>query len=336
MLAFGILFALIIAACSAATPVPATPSPAASPVVATALPTLAVSEAPTDEATLAATTSAAGRTFVIADVGSTPTTSIKAFQPLADYLTVKLAPAGVTAVTIKVAPDFDTIAKWLKDGEVDLLFQTPYPAVLLENAVGAKTILRRWKNGDATYKTVIFAKADSGMKTIMDLKGKMLAVQDEFSTSAYMMPLAYIAEQGIKIATKATPDASVAADEIGYTNSHSDDNTLQWVVSGKTAAGAAEFRVYNSLPDDTRKQLIILGQTEELPRGVVMVQPNMDPQLQSLLSSVLVGMDQTDEGRAVLVKTQNTTHFDELPGGPDAALAETRRLTKVLQGAIGK
>jgi phosphonate transport system substrate-binding protein len=280
-------------------------------------------------------TVAAGRTFVIADVSNTPTISITTFQPLADYLAVKLAPFGVTNVTIKVAPDFDTIAKWLKDGTVDMLFQTPYPAILLENAVGAKTILRRWKNGDATYTTVIFAKADSGMKTYTDLQGKTLAIQDAFSTSAYMMPLAYLSENGMKLSHLDTPDSPVPAGTIGYVASNGDDNTLQWVISGKVASGAAEIRVFKGIPDATRKQLVILAQTETLPRGMVVIQPNMDPTLEAGLKATLIAMDQTPEGLAVLKKTQNTTHFDEFPGGVDAALAESRRLTKVLQAAVG-
>ncbi|HLY24841.1 MAG TPA: phosphate/phosphite/phosphonate ABC transporter substrate-binding protein [Aggregatilineales bacterium] len=308
----------------------------------TQAPTLTVTQAGTEAvmaATAAGTTASVAQssqtTFVLADVGSTPTQSIKTFQPLADYLQAKLAPVGIKTVTIKVAPDFDTIAKWLKDGEVDMLFQTPYPAILLENAVGAKTILRRWRGAVPQYHTVIYARADSGVKTLDDLKGKVLAVQDKFSTSAYMLPLSYILSKGDKIMSLSDPSASVPSDTIGYAASNSDDNTIQWVISGKVTAGVSEQATFDAIPDATRSQLVILGTTGDVPRGVVMVTPKMDPVLLDALKSVLTSMDKSDDGLAVLKKTQNTAHIDELPGGPDAALAEARRLTKLLQDAVG-
>jgi phosphonate transport system substrate-binding protein len=290
----------------------------------------------TQAATQSGTADALHTTFVIADVSATPTNSIALLQPLADYLQVKLAPAGITSVTIKVAPDFDTIAAWLKDGEVDMLFQTPYPAILLQNAVGAQPILRRWRDGDAEYYTVIFARADSGIKVLSDLKGKMLAVQDQFSTTAYMLPLSYILDSGIKIVQLTDPTATVPADAVGYTNSNGDDNTLQWVISGKVAAGATDFRSFDKIPAESRTQLVVLAQTEKVPRGLVVVRPGMDSAMLGTLKSVLLAMDSADDGKAVLAKIQKTTKFDELPGGPDAALSRVQALTKLLKEAVNK
>ncbi len=314
---------------------PSTQAPTQAGAEATLSATMSATMSGTAAGTSASVPQSSQTTFVLADVGSTPTQSIKTFQPLADYLQAKLAPVGIKSVTIKVAPDFDTIAKWLKDGEVNMLFQTPYPAILLENAVGAKTILRRWRGAVAEYHTVIYARADSGVKTLDDLKGKVLAVQDKFSTSAYMLPLSYVLSKGYKITSLTDPSGSVPADTIGYAASNGDDNTIQWVVSGKVTAGASEQAVFDAIPDATRNQLVILGTTENLPRGVVMVNPGMDSVLLNALTNVLTSMDKSDEGVAVLKQTQNTTHIDELPGGPDAALAEARRLTKLLQDAVG-
>ncbi len=286
---------------------------------------------PTQAAATAQATGAASHILVIGDVNSSPTTSVATIQPFADYLASKLAAAGITGATVKVAPDFDTIANWLKSGEVDLIFQTPYPAVLLEDAAGAKSVLRRWRNGDAEYYTVIFVRADSGIKTITDLNGKMLAVQDEYSTTAYMMPLAYTREAGLKLTRKTAPTDPVAADEVGYTNSNSDDNTLQWVISGKVAAGATDNRSYEKLPAETRKDLVVLAKTEAIPRNLLVVSPKLDPDLLAQIKAVLLDMDKTPDGQDVLAKFQKTTKFDELPGGADAALKRVRELARLLK-----
>lgn len=312
--------------CQAAQP----PTPTTAPTITTEPARVAVTAPATALATSVATVSAAKSTFVLADVSDKPTAAIDVLQPIADYLGTRLGKYGISSVTIKIAPDFQTLQQWLKAGDVDLIFQTPYPAVLLADSINAPIILRRWKDGDSDYYTVVFGRADSGMKTLTDLKGRMLAVQDDFSTSAYMLPLAYILEAGLKIARKDSTSVAVASDEVGFTYSKSDDNTLQWVISGKVAAGATDFRHYEKIPEDTRKQLVVLVETEKIPRGVVMLSPVTNPSLADGIKSILLDMTKSDEGNTTLQKFQNTARFDELPSGPDAALARVRALSKLL------
>ena len=346
LISLASLTLIALAACGTiATPEGKATTPSAAteavPVVATLAPTSAATtvetvatEAVPVAATLAPTsaaTTAAGITLVLGDVSNKPTALIATYQPFINYLAAQLSKQGITAGVVKVAPDFTTIADWLKGGQVDLIFQTPYPAVLLEDAVGAKTVLRRWKGGDAEYYGVIFARADTGMKTVADLKGHMMAVQDEYSTSSYMLPLSFAADAGLKLTKKDSPDAAVAADEVGYTNSNGDDNTLQWVISGKVAVGGTDNRTYEKIPEETRKQLVILAETEKIPRNVMMVRPGMDPALVEAIKAVLFNMDKTDEGKAILKGFQGTAKFDELPGGPESALARVRALTKLIK-----
>jgi phosphonate transport system substrate-binding protein len=293
--------------------------------------TAAVTESATAAPTESSTAAASGKTFVIGDVSGKPTASIELLQPVADYLAGKLASLGYTAGTVKVAPDFKTIAEWLKSGEVDMIFQTPYPAVLLEEAVGAKSVLRRWRNGDAEYHTVIFARADSGIKTVDGMKGHMMAVQDEYSTSSYALPLAYLKKWGVTVTKKDAPDSKVDANEVGYVNSNSDDNTLQWIISGKVSLAATDNRTYARIPEETRNQLAIISETDAVPRNLLVVRPGMDTALIDAIKAALIELDKTDEGKTLLANFQKTAKFDEFPDGPDKALAYMRELAKLLK-----
>src|SRR5258708_3556132 len=334
------------AASTLAATAPATAAPtlaatiAATTVVTTAATNVATATSPS-AATAAPTAASTGvassskTTIVLGDFSSTPAKTVTNYQPLADYLGTKLGKDGITSGEVKVAPDFDTLVKWLKSGEVDLVFDTPYSIMLLMDAAGAQPILRRWKGGDSEWYAVIFAHADSGMKSLDDFKGQMIAVQDPYSTSGFFMPLAYIAKAGIKSTPKDSTDTAVSSDEVGYVASKDDDNTLQWVVSGKVAAGATDFRHYESIPEATRKQFVVLFQSDKVPRNIVLARPGMDPALIAEIKAVLVDMDKSDEGKKVLKSFQSTAKFDELPGGPDAALASSRELLKIFKnGAI--
>ena len=271
--------------------------------------------------------------LVLATVASDPAKTINAFQPLADYLAADLSQFGITEGQVKVAPDLDTLAKWLKTGEVDIFFDSVYPVMIMADTTGAKPILRRWKSGIAEYNTVFIANISSGILSIQDLKGHTVGMDSDASTSAYMLPRAYLADAGIKTVLQSTPDAQVAKDEIGYVFTHSDENTIQWVLSGKVVAGAIGLQVYNDIPEADRKNIVVVAETEKLPRAMAAVRGTLPTDMVDAIKGLLIGLDLTEEGKAILVKFEKTARFDEFPGGADTALARIRQLYNLVKDA---
>src|SRR5262245_35376476 len=128
------------------------------------------------------------KTIVLGDITDSPAKRIGAFQPVADYLGAHLSEYGIGSGAVKIAPDFDTMAKFLKNGDVDIYFDSPYPTYVLSERAGAQPVLRRWRDGVSEYYTVLFVRADSPITSVADLKGKMLAFKEPYSTSGYVLP----------------------------------------------------------------------------------------------------------------------------------------------------
>ncbi|MGK7872261.1 MAG: phosphate/phosphite/phosphonate ABC transporter substrate-binding protein [Xenococcaceae cyanobacterium] len=262
--------------------------------------------------------------IVISDVNKNAAKKIKQFQPMADYLATNLSQFEIGVGEVKVARDLETIANWLKSGEVDLYFDSPYPAMRVVEMSGAQPILRRWKHNTAQYFGVIFVMADSGIASVDDLKGKMIAFEEPVSTSGYFLPLNYLLEAGLNTVKKNSPRESVAADKVGYVFSNDDENTIQWVISGEVDAGAADLPTFMAIPEESRKAMKLLAETEKLPRHIVIVRPGMDPEQVAAIKAVLIQMDKTPEGKKALEAFEQTAKFDDFP--TETSLARMREL----------
>ena len=126
----------------------------------------------------------------------------------------------------------ETMAQWLRAGEVDLYFDSLYPAIIVGDLSGTWPILRRWKDGVSEYHAVIFARAGSGIESLDDRRGEVIALDEELSTSGFLLPLAYLVEQGLRVVPARGGSATPADGAVRYSFSGGDDNTLQWVISG--------------------------------------------------------------------------------------------------------
>jgi phosphonate transport system substrate-binding protein len=221
------------------------------------------------------------------------------------------------------------MAQLMKNGEVDLYFDSTYPVTLISDETGAQIILRRWRFGVEEYHSVIFASADSGITSLDELPGHMVAMDAPYSTSGFMLPAVKMVESGLKLIGKRGHGEAVAADEVGFVFSYDDENTLQWVLSGLVAAGVTDDYNFDvAFPDEATQNLIVLARTESTPRQVVVARPNLEPELLDAIKRVLVNMHEDESGLAPLESFQ-TTQFDEFPEGIEAATAHMREMMEI-------
>lgn len=270
--------------------------------------------------------------IIIGEISDNPTDKIKEFQPLADYLAANLGEFGIGVGEVKIAPDLETMTEWMKSGDIHLYFDSLYPAMIVSDGSGADLILRRWKSGVEQYHTVFFTLANNGITTLNDLNGKMVAFEESVSTSGFMMPLAFMIEAGLKVVEKDATDASVSADEVGYVFSEDEDNTIQWVISGRVAAGTVDDQTYLEIPEENRQDLTIVAESSDIPRQVVVAQSDISPEMLAAIKTLLVKLDETDEGKAVLEAFSETVQFDDFPEGAETALTQMRGWFDIVQG----
>jgi phosphonate transport system substrate-binding protein len=272
-----------------------------------------------------------GRAIVFGDISDDPGEVIEGTQPLADYVAAQLGDFGITEGQVRVVATAEEMARLLESGEVDLYFDSVYPATLVSDASGAQPFLRRWRYGVEEYNTIIFASAESGITSVDDLPGHLIALDNPFSTSGYLLPAVSLTEHGLKLVGKQSYDDPVAGDEVGFVFSYDDENTLQWILSGLVAAGATDDYNYNvAFPPEAREKLVLLAETESVPRQVVVARPGMDPGLLETVKQILVTAHESEAGAAALEPFQ-TSRFDEFPEGIEAAQERMREMMEIVQ-----
>lgn len=264
--------------------------------------------------------------IVIADISDNFVETTEEFQPFADYLAANLGEYGIVEGRVDVAADFDEMAEKLENGEIDIFFDSVYPAAVLAERTGADLLLRRWKDGVEQYNTLLITSTDSGIESLDDLPGNMIAFEESVSTSGFVLPLVYLVERDHSLTGYDDPAAEVEEGQIGYTFSGGSVNTVLWVLEGRVAAGAIGSNDYADLEEDVTAELVILGETEFVPRHIVIVRDTLSEELKQGIVEVMLAADEDEAAAEALETFEETAQFDEFPEGLDAAIVRMNEL----------
>ena len=240
------------------------------------------------------------------------------FRPFVTYVARRLFSTVDVEGKIIIVPTLPELAKALDQGKIDFFMESPYPTYVVNQVQGAgKLLLRRWKGGLGEYRGLIATHKDSGVNRLESLRGKVIAFEDPESTSGYFLPKFFLQRNGFKLSQVAAPDANVPATEVGYIFANDTDRLFELILAKQVAAITISDDDFASLDDKRKANLNILAQTELLPRHLVSVRKDMPAESCERLARVLQSMHENDQGRKILLDTDNTTKFDVLPGGDE-------------------
>lgn len=267
---------------------------------------------------MASATSVHAETLTLGSVNDDIRKHIERFTPLAQYLERELANDGVTDVEISVLPNSQAMAEALRQGDVDLYFDSPLVATRVARLADAVPFLRRWKNGEASYHSVIVVPTDSEMESIEDLRGAVIGFQEPDSTSGYLLPVALLLEAGLPLEHMHQDHQEPAENTVGYLFTGDDRNTALGLVRGTIDAGATDNQGFEALQVAQPDRFRALARSIEVPRQIVVRSAELDEALSAVISATLRSMVDSPEGTQVMASFHNTTRFDDFPRGIDA------------------
>ena len=273
--------------------------------------------------------------ITVGSVSLNPTREHEIVGPFARYLAAQLADVGIGTGRVIVVDSLSTMVTEIDQGRIDIFIDSPFPVAFVLENTDARVLLRRWKRGFDNYRSIVFTRADSGLETLNDLAGNVIAFGEPFSTSGYLIPKAAMLSAGLELDGYQDPGASVPSDKVGYVFSNDTENTIFWVLKRKVVAGAVNENYYESLAGNRIDELRILFESDTVPRNLVCVRGGLEPRVERALERVLLEMNQSSEGLEVLWHFEETTKFDRVPDEPGEVLAGVSELLPYVKEDLG-
>ncbi len=247
---------------------------------------------------------------------------VKTHEPLMLYLKNKLNYDNVKLIS---APNYEGMAKLLKEGKVDIAWLGTKNYIKLKTMLDIDAVIRPIRYGKPYYGGLIIARKDSSIKTLKDLKGKVLAFVDKGSASGYLYPLALILKSGI--------DPSTYFKEVKFLSEH--DTVVSNVFLKKVDAGCVYDDARLTLKDDNQiKEIAVIARTPKIPNEPIVVSKTMSSEDKEAIINAFLQLSIDDPEIGAVLKQYDTIIKDNITGfirATDSDYDVVRDLTKTIE-----
>jgi phosphonate transport system substrate-binding protein len=203
---------------------------------------------------------------------------------------------------VSVPTSYTAVIEAMGAGQIDVGWLAPFAYVLAHDKNGSQVILASIRQGSKTYRSQIVVRADSGINTIEELRGKRFAFVEPASASGFLFPNALLASRNI--------DYRTFFSETIFAGGH--DRAII-AVYNRTVDGAASFgnSIETGPPTDARTlvqgtipdvmtAVKPIAQTDPIPNDTVSVRRGLDENLTRLIRDGLLYVQGTPQGQQSL------------------------------------
>jgi phosphonate transport system substrate-binding protein len=182
------------------------------------------------------------------------------------------------------ATDYTSVIEAMKKKRVDVAWFGPLSYYLAEQEAGAEAFAVGIRQGSdsPTYKSLIIAPCDGGIKSIKDLAGKSVAFVDPASTSGGLMPTFMV-----KQATGKMPQDFFG--KFTYAGSH---DAAELAVKNKTVDAAADNDItYSKMLDKgliTKESNCVIAESSPLPGSPLVYRGDLSKELKATIKDAIL------------------------------------------------
>jgi phosphonate transport system substrate-binding protein len=185
---------------------------------------------------------------------------------------------------VKVGQSYGAVVEAMCNGAADIAWYGPASYLQARGRGCAELLALAVRNGESVYYSGIFARNDSGINVIGDLKGKKIALGDVNSTSSFNVPVAMMISAGLNPAR----DAGM----INMAGTHA--NVIKALGEGLVDAGGASFdsfeKAVNAKAIDPAK-VKVLVKSAPIPYPPLAMHPKLADSVKTKLRNAFDSID---------------------------------------------
>jgi phosphonate transport system substrate-binding protein len=225
------------------------------------------------------------------------TEQVRKFGPLTRYL------ERTVGMKVEFTPvsDYPAAVEALVNKQVDMVWFGGFTHVQAQLRSGGKIVPIAQREEDTQFRSVFITLADSGIKSLADLKGKQVSFGSQSSTSGHLLQ------------AKIDPDKDFK--RVAYSGAH--DATIASVVGGRVDAAALDITVWRKFVDEKKvdtSKVIVFYTTPPYYNYNWSVHADMPAALRERLTKALLDLSMaTPEGKEILTLNRATKYIATKP-----------------------
>ncbi len=196
-------------------------------------------------------------------------------------------------VIANVGTDFAAVREAMGADQAHIGWLNTFNYVLANEKYGVDVGLVTQRYGLTYYTGQLNVRADSGITSLEDLKGKVMCWVDPNSTSGYIIPRIMLKANGID------PDTDFA----NTVEAGSHNNVITAVYNGDCDVGASYDDARSSIEEDfpdVKDVVVVLATTTEIPNDTVAFTKDFPEDMRQQIVDALLEISASEEGQAAL------------------------------------
>jgi len=215
------------------------------------------------------------------------------YKPLGEYIYKK------TGIKIKftLLSRYGNIIDRFHEKNLDGAFWGSFTGAMAIEKLGIIPVARPVNlDGTSSYHGYILVRKDSNIRSVSDMRGKVIAFVERATTAGYVFPRAYFREHGVKNIDKFFR-------EYYFTGSH--DAAIYAVLNGEADIACAKNTIYelvSSRDPRIKKELLIIARSPDVPSNGLGLKKDISKIVREKIKTTLLEMHNDPEGQKVLKK----------------------------------
>ncbi|MBS3741452.1 MAG: phosphate/phosphite/phosphonate ABC transporter substrate-binding protein [Candidatus Cloacimonetes bacterium] len=222
-------------------------------------------------------------------------------EQIADMLFEKTGYHFKVAVPVSYA----AVIEAMGTDEADIAWLPTFAYLLAHKKYGADVGLTTIRNGLKKYRGQFVTLADSGIESLEDIEGKVIAYTDAASTSGYIFPSATLAKKDIEPAKYFFAGGHPQA-IISVYKGNADVGCTFWSPKKDGKIQDARYTIEDTYPD-VKEKVKIVGFTDWIPNDTVTFRKEFPKGMKEEIVNALIKIAETERGKKTF---QEIYHID--------------------------